>query len=207
MKKNRLSLNQKDIFFVLAMLEVNNITNPVPVAKLKKMIDSSRTHDLDPSNFRKGIHSLASRGLLDVVRANDLSLAVSLSSLGRHDAARIYRERTGNEMDVVVVDDEQMTIFEVAEPRDKPSDQVISIQQRIADQFSDDCSEFQIDEMVEKFDVVVGEVEDLLKCTNQSIDKLELEVRMFNELLKEGTRAFLNIRYIRAAAREVVNNL
>ena len=204
--KPRLSQNQKDTLFILALLETKQVAGPMPTAKIKAMIDQSRAVAIDPSNFRKGLHTLASRGLVELPRAHDLSLAISLTRLGRHDAARIYCERTGTELDVPVQDDEQVTIFDAIESHDQRSEQLVSIQQRITDQFSDECSEFQIDEMVEKFDVVVGEVEDLLKCTNQSIDKLELEVRMFNELLKEGERAFLNIRYIRAAAREVVNN-
>lgn len=205
--KPRLSQNQKDTLFILALLDTKQVNGPIPTAKIKAMIDQSRAVAIDPSNFRKGLHTLASRGLVELPRGHDLSLAISLTRLGRHDAARIYCERTGAELDVPVQDDEQVTIFDAIESHDQRSEQLVSIQQRITDQFSDECSEFQIDEMVEKFDVVVGEVEDLLKCTNQSIDKLELEVRMFNELLKEGERAFLNIRYIRAAAREVVNNL
>lgn len=112
MIKRRLSQNQKDTFFVLAIFETKRVTGAIPVARIKTMIERSRTQELDPSNFRKGIHALAKRGLLDVVRANDLSLAISLNSLGRHEAAKIYRERTGEELDVVPVDDEQMTIFD-----------------------------------------------------------------------------------------------
>lgn len=203
MKKNRLSLNQKDIFFVLAMLEVKNITNPVPVAKLKKMIDSSRTHDLDPSNFRKGIHSLASRGLLDVVRANDLSLAVSLSSLGRHDAARIYRERTGNEMDVVVVDDEQMTIFEVVAAVDTPPAEVVTIDQQIVAAMTDYCDDAH-EEAIYKFNHVVNEIIEhygLASTHEEFADKLIVE------LLTNPPCNFLNLRTIRYSAHKILNDL
>lgn len=203
MKKNRLSLNQKDVFFVLAMLEVKNITNPVPVAKLKKMIDSSRTHDLDPDNFRKGIHSLASRGLLDVVRANDLSLAVSLSSLGRHDAARIYRERTGNEMDVVVVDDEQMTIFEVVAAVDTPPAEVVTIDQQIVAAMTDYCDDAH-EEAIYKFNHVVNEIIEhygLASTHEEFADKLIVE------LLTNPPCNFLNLRTIRYSAHKILNDL
>ncbi|PSW53057.1 chromosome segregation protein ParM [Photobacterium leiognathi] len=118
MKKQRLSLNQKDTLFVLALLETKGITGPIPTTKVKQLIDQARLSPLDPSNYRKGIHTLAKRGLVETVRAHDLSLAISLTRLGRHDAARIYRDRTGNELDAMPADDQQLTIFDTARGND-----------------------------------------------------------------------------------------
>ncbi|OCH60907.1 hypothetical protein A6D98_09920 [Aliivibrio fischeri] len=111
-KKNRLSKNQKDALFILALLESKNKTNPVAVTKVRSMVESIRAGVLDPSNFRKGVHMLASRGLIEVGRYKDLSLAMKLTSLGRHDAAKIYRERTGEQLDIKNTEDEQITIFD-----------------------------------------------------------------------------------------------
>lgn len=112
MAKVRLSKNQKDALFVLALLEVNGKSGSIPLAKVRAMIATSRSDDLDPSNFRKGIHILGKRGVLEVGRLSDLSLCVQLSRSGRHVAARIYQERTGQQMDLKQTDDEQMTIFD-----------------------------------------------------------------------------------------------
>ncbi|HAS6480603.1 TPA: hypothetical protein GRR64_23895 [Vibrio parahaemolyticus] len=117
MTKVRLSKNQKDALFVLALLEVNGKSGPIPLAKVRTMIATSRSDDLDPSNFRKGIHILGKRGVLEVGRLSDLSLCVQLSRSGRHVAARIYQERTGQQMDLKQTDDEQMTIFDNYEGR------------------------------------------------------------------------------------------
>lgn len=112
MAKVRLSKNQKDALFVLALLEVNGKSGPIPLAKVRDMIATARSDDLDPSNFRKGIHILGKRGVLEVGRLSDLSLCVQLSRSGRHAAAVIYQERTGQQMDLKQTDDEQMTIFD-----------------------------------------------------------------------------------------------
>ncbi|MCR9330149.1 hypothetical protein NB661_00205 [Vibrio parahaemolyticus] len=117
MSKVRLSKNQKDALFVLALLEVNGKSGSIPLAKVRTMIATSRSDDLDPSNFRKGIHILGKRGVLEVGRLSDLSLCVQLSRSGRHVAAGIYQERTGQQMDLKQTDDEQMTIFDNYEGR------------------------------------------------------------------------------------------
>nr|AKN35791.1 hypothetical protein [Vibrio sp. FF_304]AKN36891.1 hypothetical protein [Enterovibrio norvegicus]AKN39437.1 hypothetical protein [Vibrio tasmaniensis] len=39
-------------------------------------------------------------------------MAAKLTRPGRHQAAKVYRERTGEELDVMPVDDEQVTIFD-----------------------------------------------------------------------------------------------
>jgi hypothetical protein len=117
MTKVRLSKNQKDALFVLALLEVNGKSGPIPLAKVRTMIATSRSDDLDPSNFRKGIHILGKRGVLEVGRLSDLSLCVQLSRSGRHVAAGIYLDRTGQQMDLKQTDDEQMTIFDNYEGR------------------------------------------------------------------------------------------
>lgn len=112
MKKNRLSKNQKDALFVLAILESKNKVGPIGVSKVRAMVESSRDGDLDPSNFRKGLHVLASRGLIEMGRYRNLSLAMQLTRVGRPDAAKIYRERTGAELDIQTEDDEQISIFD-----------------------------------------------------------------------------------------------
>nr|AKN38836.1 hypothetical protein [Enterovibrio sp. FF_113] len=48
-------------------------------------------------------------------RRSDLGLMMRLTRLGRHDAARIYQQRTGQQMDLPPKDDNQITIFEVEE--------------------------------------------------------------------------------------------
>lgn len=112
MAKVRLSKNQKDALFVLALLEVNGKSGPIALARVRDMIATSRTGVLDPSNFRKGIHVLGKRGVLEIGRLPDLSLCVQLSRSGRHVAAGIYQERTGQQMDLKQQPDEQMTIFD-----------------------------------------------------------------------------------------------
>ncbi|EPR5147749.1 TPA: hypothetical protein ACMDT2_004203 [Vibrio parahaemolyticus] len=112
MTKERLSKNQKDALFVLALLEVNGKSGSIPLARVRDMIASSRTGELDPSNFRKGIHVLGKRGMLELGRLSDLSLCVKLSRSGRHVAARIYQDRTGQQMDLKQQNDDQMTIFD-----------------------------------------------------------------------------------------------
>ncbi|ENB2089530.1 hypothetical protein D0258_004394 [Vibrio alginolyticus] len=112
MTKKRLSKNQKDALFVLALLEVNGKTGFIPLAKVREMIATSRAGELDPSNFRKGIRLLGDRGSLEIARLSDLSLIVKLTRSGRHAAASIYHERTGTQMDIKQKPDEQMTIFD-----------------------------------------------------------------------------------------------
>lgn len=217
MTKFRLSQNQKDTFFVLAMLETKRITTAIPVAKIKVMIESSRAQELDPSNFRKGIHSLAKRGLLDVVRANDLSLAISLNSLGRHEAAKIYRARTGEELDVMPVDDEQMTIFDnvvesapagvpgcaQVEPKSPLPDDG-GIKAKIEQLLGGELFEEQREEFVEKFMCVVDELADDGELTDQrrTFEDVFLSAIMANE-----PRYYFNLRALRHMARETLNNL
>ena len=113
MKKPRLSKNQKDALFILALLESKKQVGPVGVSKVRAMVERLRAGILDPSNFRKGLHVLASRGIIEMGRYRNLSLVMKLTSLGRHDAARIYFDRTGEQLDVEMEkDDEQMTIFD-----------------------------------------------------------------------------------------------
>lgn len=203
MIKRRLSQNQKDTFFVLAILETKRVTGAIPVARIKTMIERSRTQELDPSNFRKGIHSLASRGLLDVVRANDLSLAVSLSSLGRHEAAKVYRERTGEELDVIPVDDEQMTIFDAVAAVDTPPAEVVTIDQQIVSAMTDYCDEAH-EEAIYKFNHVVNEIIEhygLASTHEEFADKLIVE------LLTNPPCNFLNLRTIRYSAHKILNDL
>ena len=100
MTKTRLSKNQKDALFVLALLEVNGKSGPIALARVRDMITTSRNGEVDPSNFRKGIHSLGKRGVLEIGRFSDLSLRVQLSRSGRHVAAGIYQERTGQQMTI-----------------------------------------------------------------------------------------------------------
>lgn len=84
----------------------------IPVMTIKRMIDQSRPTELDPTNFRKGIRTLANRGFLDMHRAPSLELSVKLNRNGRHLAAPIYRDRTGQELDVMPHMGEQATIFD-----------------------------------------------------------------------------------------------
>ncbi|OEF61218.1 hypothetical protein A1OW_20315 [Enterovibrio norvegicus] len=114
MKAQRLSQTQKDVLFVLALLEVNGKTGLIPAARVRDMATTTRPAPIDPSNFRKGVHTMASRGLIDVERGHNLSLFLRLSNVGRHTAAGIYRDRTGEQLDVKQSDDEQITIFDVS---------------------------------------------------------------------------------------------
>mgnify|MGYP000061857893 CR=1 FL=1 len=112
MSEIRLSKNQKDALFILALLESNGHVDFVSAEKVRQMVESPRPSLVDPANFRKGLHTLHSRGSIDLERKRDLSLVVKLTRPGRHQAAKIYRERTGTELDVPAVADDQMTIFE-----------------------------------------------------------------------------------------------
>ncbi|WP_347361427.1 hypothetical protein [Vibrio vulnificus] len=112
MKNTRFSKNQNDALFILALLETKQFTGPIPVSKMRTIISTPREGELDASNFRKSLHALERKGCIELLRAKDLSLAAQLTKIGRHQAAKIYRERTGEELDVKPVDDEQMTIFD-----------------------------------------------------------------------------------------------
>ncbi|MDW2204281.1 chromosome segregation protein ParM [Vibrio sp. 1636] len=112
MVKTRFSRNQNDALFILALLETKQFNGAVPVAKMRTMISQPRDGELDASNFRKSLHALEDKGCIELLRARDLSLAAKLTRVGRHQAAKVYRERTGKELDVPPVDDEQMTIFD-----------------------------------------------------------------------------------------------
>ncbi|EIE1227631.1 hypothetical protein LCX39_004040 [Vibrio vulnificus] len=112
MKKTRLSKNQADALFTLAFLEVKEFKDAVPVAKMRELIAQSRPGILDASNFRKGLHALEDKGLIDLLRARNLSLAAKLTQKGREQAAKIYEERTGTEMALPPEDEKQITIFE-----------------------------------------------------------------------------------------------
>ncbi|HAS6073673.1 TPA: hypothetical protein I7144_20650 [Vibrio vulnificus] len=112
MKKTRLSKNQKDALFVLAVLETKRFTRPVPVPKMRELISQSRPGILDASNFRKGLHVLEDKGFIELLRAKDLSLAAKLTQKGREQAAKIHFERTGVEMATPPEDEKQMTIFD-----------------------------------------------------------------------------------------------
>ncbi|NAX32000.1 hypothetical protein CAG63_18305 [Vibrio sp. V37_P2S8PM304] len=112
MKKTRFSKNQNDALFILALLESKQFEGALPVAKMRAMISQPREGELDASNFRKSLHTLEAKGCVELLRAKDLSLAAQLTKVGRHQAAKVYRERTGEELDVKPVDDEKMTIFD-----------------------------------------------------------------------------------------------
>lgn len=112
MKKTRFSKNQNDALFIPALLETKQFTGPIPVAKMRTMISQSREGELDASNFRKGLHALSDKGCVELSRTKDLSLAAKLTRAGRHQAVKVYRERTGQDLDVMPVNDEQMTIFD-----------------------------------------------------------------------------------------------
>lgn len=115
MVKTRFSKNQNDALFVLAILETKGFSDLVPIVKIRDMISDSRGAVLDASNFRKGIHALYEKGCLEVKRSKDLSLLVKLTPTGRRQAAKVYQERTGSQLDIERSDDEQMTIFDVKE--------------------------------------------------------------------------------------------
>jgi hypothetical protein len=112
MTKTRFSKNQNDALFILALLESKQFEGAVPVSKMRTMISQPREGELDASNFRKSLHALEDKGCVELLRARNLNLAAKLTRVGRHQAAKIYRERTGKELDVPPVDDEQMTIFD-----------------------------------------------------------------------------------------------
>ncbi|EQB0495873.1 hypothetical protein ACYAPA_003693 [Vibrio mimicus] len=115
MTKERLSKNQKEALFVLAVAEVNGVLHHVALTKVKKTVDNLRGYICDPDNFRTGMHTLRKRGLIEMERRSDLGLMMRLTRLGRHDAAKIYHQRTGKQMDLPPKDDNQITIFEVEE--------------------------------------------------------------------------------------------
>ena len=108
----RLSKNQKDVLFVLAALESNRHLGTVPLARVRDMIATSRDSVPDASNFRKGVHTLAERGSVELGRLKNLSLSIALTRSGRHQAAKIYRERTGVELDIKPLPEAQISIFE-----------------------------------------------------------------------------------------------
>ena len=65
-----------------------------PISKIKKMIEQSLNQEIDPSNFRKGIHTLKQRNFLNLVREENLSISIFLTAIGRIEAEKIHKERT-----------------------------------------------------------------------------------------------------------------
>ncbi|HIF9260467.1 TPA: hypothetical protein ACX6RA_003574 [Photobacterium damselae] len=198
--KRRLSANQRDTLFVLALFKVKNVTAYVALSKVKAMLEQSRSQELDPANYRKGMHLLAKRGLIEMVREHDLSLSMRLTELGVIDAAKVFQEKTGQELALSSAQTDQITVFEAIENQAKAASS-LTAEEHIEREFGDEYSAEQIDEMTEKFkDVVAQFVDDY----DMKISQCEFESLLFNALAKEGARAFLNLRCIRHTAREVL---
>ncbi len=183
MMKVRLSKNQKDIFFVLSLLELNGRHAPTPVSHVKKMIEKSIQKELDPSNFRKGVHLLCSRGLLDAVRERDLSLSISLSDAGRLESARIYRQRTiversqpCNEREVIDVLDDVLDLTE------------LTLEQR--------------DEFKDKFARVMDENKEIHGALLAGSD---FKIAFLAAVKEYGVTCYLNIRTLRYVASEAMD--
>ncbi|WP_305817509.1 hypothetical protein [Photobacterium leiognathi] len=197
--KYRISANQKDTLFILALLNAKNVTSFVPLSKVKSMIEQSKVQELDPANYRKGMHTLAQRGLIEMVREHNLSLSMRLTDTGREQAAKIYLERTGEELVAQSAQNDQITVFEAIDSQMQVVDE-ISIEERIEREYGDDYSVEQIEEMTEKFNDVVIE---WFEYYDLDFKKNEFEVLLFDALKQEGARAFLNKRAIRRAAADI----
>lgn len=89
MAKVRLSAGQKNILFVLYMLEMKEI-HPVGLMKLLTLINQGRDNEIHPNNFRTSVHTLCKNQYLNKYRDPSLKLAVTLTDQGRDHASEMY---------------------------------------------------------------------------------------------------------------------
>ncbi len=90
----RLSRTQKEVLFILYAIEVRGNKDPVPATAILRIVNKGRETQIFPSNFRAGLHTMVSNGLLLKYRADSLQLAFRLSEDGRNEGQYIYQERT-----------------------------------------------------------------------------------------------------------------
>lgn len=89
----RISAIQKDVLYVLAVLEGKKILEPVPLVKILTIVNAGRSRDIHTNNFRVSCHTLVDNGLLQKYRSRSLHLAFTLSESGRQLAGLVRAER------------------------------------------------------------------------------------------------------------------
>lgn len=100
MKHTRISATQEKVILCLvSRLRAGN-DNYMKAATIKRFIDSNSLYVLNNANYLKGIHTLCKNGVLDVVRASDMSIHVKLTTEGVRVGARLYKKNTG--MDLLI---------------------------------------------------------------------------------------------------------
>ncbi|MGL4355670.1 MAG: hypothetical protein ACRCTP_17695 [Aeromonas popoffii] len=80
--------------FLLFRFELRGSLRPHPSARLLEMINSQRGTEVARQNYQAGMRTLATHGLINVYRAQNLSLAYQLTDEGRMHAEMIYCDRT-----------------------------------------------------------------------------------------------------------------
>jgi len=89
----RLSKIQKNVLFLLYLIEHKGNTEPVPSIILFKMINSSGCAQIFDTNFRASCHKLHDNELVQKFRGQSLKLSWGLSSMGREKASIIFANK------------------------------------------------------------------------------------------------------------------
>ena len=152
-----------------------------PISKIKKMIEQSLNHEMDPSNFRKGIHTLKQRNFLNLVREENLSISISLTAIGRTEAEKIHKERTD----------------EISEPKKIKKD--ISIESIIKNATAGLLNSELQDLFICKFKSIASEFSSSHNFTSQQA----FESVFLKEVLAFGESSYLNVRIMRNIARNI----
>lgn len=92
MTKRRNTELQAYIFYVLLLIKNGGSTNPVPLVKLRPMVNDVRKYVSGRNSFTDSIHILAERGFLERYRDNKFKLAVALTEKGEEHARNVTKE-------------------------------------------------------------------------------------------------------------------
>lgn len=91
----RFSAIQKNTLFLLYALELRGTTKPVPGARLLEMINNNTmSFTTHRNNYNTSCRKLAMTGYLNIYRSQNLTLAFTLTEVGRKKAAEIYEEKS-----------------------------------------------------------------------------------------------------------------
>lgn len=93
----RLSRTQRDTLFLLFHFELRGNLEPMPSARLLEFINSQRGTDVARQNYQAGMRTLSKHGMINIYRAQNLSLAYQMTDEGRMHGELIYRDRTQGE--------------------------------------------------------------------------------------------------------------
>lgn len=95
----RLGATQRDVLFILFVLETKGKRSPFPAVELLALINKSRNTPIHGNNLRDGCHKMLESGLISKYRnPHSLQLAFTLSDQGRDTARLIYADRVKDDL-------------------------------------------------------------------------------------------------------------